>query len=509
MKNKIMITLLLAASMTLGCSTNEILLEPNVSKGFSIINGDSIINRVDNIKKSDFYGHPDSQKYFTTGDTIINYKKIAILKSNKITNLINISNSERKGKKFRLVVFGSSLGAGVRDGGLFNEGMETCYGNLVANQLGIEFKLPLFNLNDYNGFGRIERSGFNPSGGPMIKYKDIVNNTAIDLNLKTSSGKVVLKKFIGDYDNFSTPYEPFIIQEKRRKNLPNEQNSFIERTGGVNTLQDLKDGKNYDFFLMDLPHNSIYDAFQGTPGEYKWEEFGNKLPYDHFNLPNDYSSMGSGSIDFYNHFFNKLKYYKIKGILFNMPSKFDLPYNKQNFKNDLITILNRFQINELKTGVYNDGNPYFTTIEQLSRQDFIQGFSALDSLLAPNVNVKIKPGINNKLNYVSLLYSTNIERQNYETELNVINRNLDLYCKNLDFGLVDLHKLYKNIGTGTFMTNDGVKVDASWPKGNFFSSDGINPSAFGQAVIANEVIKILNLKFKMDVALINTRDFLK
>ena len=35
--------------------------------------------------------------------------------------------------------------------------------------------------------------------------------------------------------------------------------------------------------------------------------------------------------------------------------------------------------------------------------------------------------------------------------------------------------------------------------GNFFSSDGIYPSTIGQAFIANEVIKAINLQFKSKI----------
>ena len=59
-----------------------------------------------------------------------------------------------------------------------------------------------------------------------------------------------------------------------------------------------------------------------------------------------------------------------------------------------------------------------------------------------------------------------------------------------------------------YTTDDGVKVDPSWPNGNFFSTDGINPSAFGQSIIANEAIKALNKQYGMDIPLISTREYL-
>lgn len=54
-------------------------------------------------------------------------------------------------------------------------------------------------------------------------------------------------------------------------------------------------------------------------------------------------------------------------------------------------------------------------------------------------------------------------------------------------------------------TDDGITVNSSWAReGNFFSADGIYPTAFGQAVIANEVIKTLNKHYGLEIPLLQT-----
>lgn len=40
----------------------------------------------------------------------------------------------------------------------------------------------------------------------------------------------------------------------------------------------------------------------------------------------------------------------------------------------------------------------------------------------------------------------------------------------------------------------------------FFSLDGMYPSAIGQAMIANEVIKTINKAYNMDIPLISIRE---
>jgi hypothetical protein len=67
-----------------------------------------------------------------------------------------------------------------------------------------------------------------------------------------------------------------------------------------------------------------------------------------------------------------------------------------------------------------------------------------------------------------------------------------------------LYTVYEQIFAGKFITHDGVSVNSE----NFFSSDGLNPSAFGQAIIANETIKAINAFYGLEIELVATRPFL-
>lgn len=73
-----------------------------------------------------------------------------------------------------------------------------------------------------------------------------------------------------------------------------------------------------------------------------------------------------------------------------------------------------------------------------------------------------------------------------------------------NYPIVDLNTIYDKILNNTYISDDGVRVESTL----FFSSDGIYPTAFGQSIIANEVIKALNTYYKMDIPLINTREYL-
>jgi lysophospholipase L1-like esterase len=52
-----------------------------------------------------------------------------------------------------------------------------------------------------------------------------------------------------------------------------------------------------------------------------------------------------------------------------------------------------------------------------------------------------------------------------------------------------------------------IGIDPTYPGGNFYSSDGINPSALGHAVIANEIIGRINEFYKLEIELISIKNF--
>lgn len=82
------------------------------------------------------------------------------------------------------------------------------------------------------------------------------------------------------------------------------------------------------------------------------------------------------------------------------------------------------------------------------------------------------------------------------------------YAIEKDLAVVDLFDLYQRIHQGGYKTDDGIEVDGT-AYGNFFSSDGIYPTPFGQAIIANEVIKAINKHYGAQIPLIDVAGFVK
>lgn len=67
--------------------------------------------------------------------------------------------------------------------------------------------------------------------------------------------------------------------------------------------------------------------------------------------------------------------------------------------------------------------------------------------------------------------------------------------------VVDMEALYSTLGQGILI--NGVTFNDKLVSGGFFSLDGMNPSARGAAIIANEFIKTMNQEYKAAIPLVS------
>ena len=516
MRTKIMITTLLAASLMLSCNSKEI-LEPTLNyPAFVIIDGDTVKNRDDkNLQKQIgekkhsifFYQYP------VVGDTVITFKDIKLSKPYKVAKLDNIKNQvdlNLKGKPLKMVVIGGTIASGFRDGGWFNEGMITSYPNIIANQMGISFELPLFDANDYNGAERKAFTKTNFTGGPLPKIKNVINNSGFELSTQYRKAK----SFIGSTDSYVKP----LGESYERIGNPSQRNG----NNKVVFYKELKKGKKYDFFIFEtdglrtvgltpasllgqMPNVSELSV-QGLK-ERNWE----KYPEEGFYSREDGQASFMQQPHLNDNLVRRLINEKMnKGIIINSPDLFKYSgYYNRNYKEELLKIFSTYQLPAL---FLDDGdylNQYLGYRLPTPGERNVYGTAALDSILGKNVNINLKPGVSKKnpiKSNVGLLIGDNSEPSK---NVELYNKSLSVYSDYLNVPLFDLNALYRKIWEGSYVTDDGIKVNGKWPEGNFYSVDGLYPTAFGQAVIANEIIKFINSQYKTDIPVVNTKDFLK
>lgn len=417
-----------------------------------------------------------------SGDTIIVKQK---LKLHGVPNaavdvaaLKNNTDADLKGNPIRYVAVGGSLTAGVRNFGLYQDGQQTNFAAMLARQMKIPFRQPLFADTEFNGYG-YKALSTNPFGTPVPYYKVVKNNTAI-LN---STNYVTLNKYTGEVDNFGVPFARY---------------SELNLNGWVNTSN--RGGRSPKIFQDRFMTTGNVSA--DTPPTKTNALLSQR--FDFFTLET--------SLDYYGgSFFNAgtltappnyafLKYAKkinAKGLIANIPDISDFPY------------FNLISLNQIKKALGKDvvylrpsqiNNSAITITDDI----LFLPTTAIDSILNP-INKLKKQGatFDNPI-----LTKDVISKSSVNFGINLANTDYDKWAKEFNYPVVDLYSLFKKIAAGTHTTAAGTKADPTFKTGNFFSNDGLYPTAFGQAIIANEFIKTFNGFYKTKIPLIREEDYL-
>lgn len=428
----------------------------------------------------------EGQNYSLVGDTTLpkNTTPLHPLP----TQMADLASLKNANGTFKYVAVGASLTAGVRDGGWFNEGMSTAYPNLIARQMGItNFKQPLFSDTEFNGYG-LKLQTINKET-PINRYKAVSNNLAI----KAGGTDIILTPFDGK-----------------------ELNNYA--------VMNLTDGGFYDSFLQNNTNNTFYkltlkrilgqpqtaietqitsgDLISVEPYQQGILKFALSGGQQSQHLPSiitslvayplsiiDISYTGGTDLLLFKLYQKGLKKY----ILLNIPNTLKLPYFKK---------CTRFSALKTLFQKYNLGYGF-----DLDETLMLFPTPAIDSLFSyQNSSEKLINFYSKKFLKSSTPIGLGIDEQNKVIELQKIyNEHLSFLSKKYSTPVVDINSLYEKISNGTFVSDEGRKVTEK----EFFSSDGLYPTAYGQALIANECIKTINTFYKTNITLIKTEYYIK
>lgn len=470
------------ASLVFSCKPSEI-LEPT----YSIIDGIKVETRNDISTNVNSYIEISSQRILVS-DTLILYKgKPLLSKPTILPDLKNIKNEDDpdlKGKPFRMVVTGGDLLAGTRNGGYYNEALETSFPNLMARQMGIEFYQPYFESADYNGFNRVIETKENHTGGPVQKYKFASNNLGVEsidakgsVKLKTFKGARV-DNFAGgkNYHGYDAGEETSHIIDPLFSRLRNSKENL---SYGQTILKEKFDfiiegsGLSYDLNGGLIGASSIFpNGFEGYSG-----------------IKPSPSGYANGYSDRINYLLEIKKRKNIRGLLITIPDSYNLPRYHQ------------ISVDQVAKEFAKYDRSYLFRDYEVGK---IIPTSRIDSLLGKNVNMNIKPWISQG----KILTSSGSETiSKYFMSDNFIKRSKETFslAKSLNFAVLDLNSIYEKILNDTYVSPDGIVVNTK----NFFASNGISTTDFGNAVIANEAIIAINKYYKTEIPLIPTKEYLK
>lgn len=504
MKNIISrMNLLIFTALVVGsCRVEDPTASPLPTTDYSIINGDT----VKTVKTKDYdklyQKDNNAKKYILVGDTIVTYKEPKLhTPPSKDPDLSKIKNEKEislKGKPLTMVVIGGSLSAGVRDGGYFNEGILTSYPNLIARQMKLKkFEQPLFNATEYNGIGRRVKTGFNPTGGPIQKFNKVQNNLGGENTEFIDNQRAIkLSDYQSEPDNLSIPFHnrrmiTLNFGSPFKNRLVKEKN---EKGELLSTLEYLKKRK-FDFFILQTGIDDLINYLDSRGGGDIWIT---NFPmaakdYTFQDILNEEEEMRiQPELKLLRDITNPLG---AKGVLINIPDILEFPFF---LKKEYVMNYNPLVKAELLK------QNYFPLI-----YSFLPS-TRVDSLLSDKVNIGLKPvfnensGLQGGKDFIVTNYP-NDDVADIKLGTQRMNDQLSNFSKKWGYGVVDIKSLYKKILSGTgYLANDGTLIDSN----NFFSSDGINPTPLGQAVIANEVIRTINATYKTEIPLISVREYL-
>lgn len=362
----------------------------------------------------------------------------------------------------KYIAVGGSLTAGYTNGGLYREGQLASYPNLVAQQAGVKFDQALFSAGQENGTGYLATTQNNTS----LQFDKVSDKLAV---LTTSP--LTLAKYSGGVAN-NYGVAGLRVSDVNKAGFGNAKtqgfNPFYERLLPVG-----KEEMSYTDFVKES--NATF--FVASIGEQ------DLLSYATSGGKTSTTETSSFAINIQK-LLDALVANKARGVLTTIPNILDLPY------------FNYYTFQELAKSV-GTTDIYITTGNGIVRAATNNDKILMEAIL----NVGKLNGGNQRKGFSTTLPLTNEEVLDKDeisiiaSRLSDFNGILKLEAQKRGIILADLNNLYTQIKNKTYTVN-GVKFDNSLFTGGFFSLDGINPTPRGSAVIANEIIKIINENYK-------------
>ncbi|WP_045114680.1 SGNH/GDSL hydrolase family protein [Microscilla marina] len=390
----------------------------------------------------------------------------------------------------KYIAVGNSLTAGLTNGGLYNDGMQYAFPNLLAGQFaqvsGGAFVQPTFGAGKENGSGFLKLTDLKPT---------IVNETS---NLAIigvgADGKTnLLEKYTGDLNNLGIPGIKVAEITTAGYGFNNAAgfNNYFERLLGTSDAT-----SNYvDFVTAKSSGVTFFSCWMGGNDVLRYAVDGGAAP--EFITPTamfetNYKSL----LD---------KFGSAKGILITIP--------KLTFAAHFTTVT----LVSLQAAVKAGGGPdnadiYITegtgaTVRKATIEDFF--------LLGKQTNYaslgKTDAGANNGFPYglhPSNPLGTDLVLD--KTEAAACNTAVDAYnaiikteADTRGLAYLDINVTLGQAATADGVTLNGITYRTTFIQGGIFSLDGIHLTPAGNAVATNEMIKVINAKYGSTIPELN------
>jgi len=402
----------------------------------------------------------------------------------------------------RFVTIGNSLTAGYQSSSLYKSAQNYSYGKLIADVMGISFEQPL--VADPGTGGRLE-----------IQSVDLTTSS-IDIVTNPNAGAPLNLTYPAPYNNLGVP-GAFVYDIT---NATNSTDCFTAVFAGVQNpmfdliLRNSSLAIGSQFLQAQALNPTFVTLWIGNNDVLGFATSGGTSPADPTDVNTVFAPLYAGTAA-------AIASLQADVVVGNIPDVSTIPffttvgpqmalggvpgivYQKHN---ELGPGTGQIDSNGLLTGVVLitlKGSSYAGLIGQQTGKfyrDF--GFPALP----PGIDTTQAFGVTPQNPWPNALILDPDEIVTATTTVNAYNAIIATAANDNDFGLVDFNTFFKTIRANDFTGGtviNGISFTTMYITGGLFSLDGVHPTSQGQAIIANEFIKIINTKFNASLPLID------
>lgn len=424
----------------------------------------------------------------------------------------------------RYYAIGNSLTAGYADGGLYLEGQTESYPAMLAAQFakvgGGTFAQPLFSAAQANGSGYLKLTGYSPTGAPELERTTDYLATVPGQNLP---GGAVLTPYSGALNNLGVPGISV-------RDLPltsyGALNPFYHRL-----LPDdaARNSVTYlDFIRQKTADATFFTCWLGNNDVLGYATNGAADPNAITSVP-VFTALYDSAVAVVS------KRGRVKGLCVTIPNVTAIPYFSANSMsaalsavqarplpagapagarlrltarklpltgvvqvvkplsaNDLFTLGARSVIDDTTTTIVTSTNPATPGLRLRLRQG--DGVWAADGSL-----IAARPLISN-----IVLDSLEIVRTRDVTA--TFNNIIKATALRYSVPVADMNVFFDQINRDGVVAG-GVTNTTAYITGNLFSLDGVHPTPRGYAVVANQLITVINAAYGATIPLLNAGEY--
>lgn len=394
----------------------------------------------------------------------------------------------------KYIAIGNSLTAGFADGGLYLEGQQVAFPNLIAEQLkqvgNTEFNSPFFTEAQRNGSGYLRLKAL-VNGQPQME--NVTTENAI--RGLSPENKPLYTKYTEEIHNYGVPGMRLDMASAPGIGTvmgnPYFERLLPDNTSPLYTYKEYVSTKDHTFFTFWLGNNDVLGY--ATNGAVEEDD-------DPTTKLTDVATFKK----LYSEFITDLTRKSEKGVVATIPDVTSVPYFTTVTRAALLAAVKLVAPEQEHIFIQPSEGP----ARQATDEDmFILPFSSAGLLgTITNPQMPIPYGLH-ELNPIESKYVLDPQ------EITVIKKRVEDFnniiketAKEHELAVADAYTYLNQVKSPGIMYN-GLGINASFITGNAFSLDGIHLTPLGNALIANLFIDAINKTYSSNISKINAANY--